>query len=163
MNMSGYGDNYGEGYEKPEGEGKPEENNNYRKRRACNGGPAEECPGYEGEEGEEHSHDDMGSGNKMDGDKKMQRWTQCTMKCGQKKMMAAQMCMDLKSEMMSEMMGGESSGMEPEAMEMDMGSGGADDNDMMTLPQVMMSMGMEKQADKKCNVCAMQCMEEKDE
>merc|ERR1712178_165486 len=107
MNMGGYGDNY----EKPEGEGKPE-GTNYRKRRACNGGPAEECPGYEGEEEEEeHSHDDMGSGNKMDGEMKMQRWTQCTMKCGQKKMMAAQMCMDLKSEMMSEMMGGEGSGL----------------------------------------------------
>merc|ERR1712066_489879 len=61
------------------------------------------------------------------------------------------------------MMGGEGSGMEPEAMEMEMASGDADDNDMMTLPQVMMSMGMEKQADRKCNACAMQCMEEKDE
>merc|ERR1711988_854586 len=52
---------------------------------------------------------------------------------------------------------------EPEAMEMEMASGDADDNDMMTLPQVMMSMGMEKQADKKCNSCAMQCMEEKED
>merc|ERR1712190_339279 len=109
----------------------------------------------------------MGSGNKMDGEMKMQRWTQCTMKCGQKKMMASQMCMDLKSEMMMEMMG-EGSGMKDMDMEPKMGedkemSGSGDDNDMMTLPQVMMSMGMEKQADKKCNACAMECMEEKED
>merc|ERR1712223_2194260 len=166
MNMGGYGDNKpeGEDYEKPEGESnKP---GNYRKRRSCNGGPPEECPGYEDDK-EDHEHEEMGSGNKMDGEMKMQRWTQCTMKCGQKKMMASQMCMDLKSEMMMEMMG-EGSGMEDMDMEPRMGedkemSGSGDDNDMMTLPQVMMSMGMEKQADKKCNACAMECMEEKED
>merc|ERR1712048_1373837 len=104
----GYGDN------KPEGEG---EKGGYRKRRSCNGGPPEQCPGYnaDDEEEDEHSHDDMemeGSGNKMDGEMKMQMWTQCTMKCGQKKMMAGQMCMDVKSEMMSEMMGGSGMGMD---------------------------------------------------
>merc|ERR1712156_60774 len=66
-----------------------------------------------------------------------------------------------------EMMG-EGSGMEDMDMEPKMGedkemSGSGDDNDMMTLPQVMMSMGMEKQADKKCNACAMECMEEKED
>merc|ERR1712223_234557 len=105
---------------------------------------------------------------------KMQRWTRCTMQCGkqkmmeaEKKIMAEQMCMDLKSEMMGEMMGGSGMGMDdmkPEEMNMEMEedkemSGSGDSNDMMTLPQVFMSMGMEQQAMKKCSMCAMECME----
>merc|ERR1712151_1303570 len=80
----------------------------YQKRRSPQmGGNGGKPEGGKPEGEGEHDHGDMemGSGKEMDGEMKMQRWTQCTMKCGQKKMMAAQMCMDLKSEMMSEMMG----------------------------------------------------------